>query len=296
MLRTILLSLALLLAPGSLQAERYKGFLRGHALIAPAELKSLLNGSGPKPVVLAAVRRTSWLLGHVTGAHHAPRRAYTDRGGMAVERARFQEFARGLGIDGDSAVVVYDNAYDAARLWWLFRLYGKTDVRVLDGGWAAWKEAGYGVERGPGRSVPKSGRFTAAPALAGWTADMADVSRARSEAETHVWDARDRREWDGSVRVGGLPAGRIGWARFLGWRAFRRADDGRPSEFRTAAEIGAVLRRAGLDPGHRHIFYCHSGVRAATPLFALYLMGYPVEKLHNYDGSWIEWSRRAATD
>ena len=293
---TILLSLALLLAPVSVQAEQYKGFTRGHALIAPAELKSLLNGNGPKPVVLAAVRQISWLLGHVPGAFHAPRRAYTDRGGMAVDRARFQEFARGLGIDSDFVVVVYDDAYDAARLWWLFHLYGKTDVRVLDGGWAAWKEAGYGVARGPGRSAPNAGRFTAAPALAGWTAGMAEVSQARSDAETHVWDARDTREWDGSERVGGLPAGRIGWARFLGWRTFRRAEEGRPSEFQTAAQIGALLRQAGLDPGDDHIFYCHSGVRSATPFFALYLMGYPVEKLHNYDGSWVEWSRRAATD
>ena len=288
MLRAILLSLALLLLCGPAQAERYKGFPRGHALIAAAELQSLLEGSGPKPVVLAAVRRTSWLLGHVPGAHHAPRHAYTDRGGMAVERERFQAFARRLGIDGESTVVVYDNAYDAARLWWLFRLYGKTDVRVLDGGWRAWEEAGYAVERGPGRAVAEAGSFAAAPALAGWTADADDISKARPDAGTHVWDARDRREWDRS--------GPIGRARLIGWRAFRRAGESRPSEFRTAAEIDALLRQAGFEPEHDHIFYCHSGVRAATPLFALYLMGYPVERLHLYDGSWIEWSRRAAAD
>ena len=281
----LLVPLALLLLCSPVQAERYKGFLRGHALITAAELKSLLDGPGPEPAVLAAVGKRTWLLGHIPGARHVLRRDYTDRKGMAVDRARFQAFARGLGIDGETPVVVYDRAYNAARLWWLFRLYGKTDVRVLDGGLTAWKEAGYRIEHGPGRSSPDEGDFTAAPALPGWTADMADVSEARPDAGTRVWDARDMREWVGT--------GPIGQARFIGWRPFRRADEGRPAEFRTAAEIGALLRQAGFQPGDEHIFYCHSGVRAATPLFALYLMGFPVERLHLYDGSWIEWSRRA---
>lgn len=285
MFRTTLLSLVLLLAAGPLEAESYKGFPRGDALISAAGLKSALDGPGPKPVVLAAVGRVPWLLGHIPGAHRVPRRAYTDRDGMAVDRTRFQAFARGLGIDDGTSVVVYDNSYDAARLWWLFRLYGKTGVRVLDGGWRAWDEAGYPVERGSRRAAPKAGTFTAAPALAGWTADMAEAAKARSDAGTHLWDARDIPEWKGT--------GPIGEARFIGWRAFRRADAGRPAEFRTAAEIGAVLRKAGFEPDRDHIFYCHSGVRAATPMLALYLMGYPVERLRLYDGSWMEWSRRA---
>ncbi len=285
MFRTTLLSLVLLLAAGPLEAESYKGFPRGDALISAAGLKSALDGPGPKPVVLAAVGRVPWLLGHIPGARRVPRRAYTDRDGMAVDRTRFQAFARGLGIDDETSVVVYDNSYDAARLWWLFRLYGKTGVRVLDGGWRAWDEAGYPVERGSRRAAPKAGTFTAAPALAGWTADMAEAAKARPDAGTHLWDARDIPEWKGT--------GPIGEARFIGWRAFRRADAGRPAEFRTAAEIGAVLRKAGFEPDRDHIFYCHSGVRAATPMLALYLMGYPVERLRLYDGSWMEWSRRA---
>lgn len=286
MFRAILLLLTVPLLCSPAHAERYKGFPRGHALIAAAELKAALDGPDPGPVVLAAVGKRRWLLGHIPGARHVPRRAYTDRNGMAADRARFQAFARGLGIDDETPVVVYDNAYDAARLWWLFRLYGKTDVRILDGGWRTWDEAGYPVERGPGRAAPEAGNFTAAPALAGWTAGIGEVSEARPEAGTHVWDARDPPEWK--------ETGAIGQARFIGWRAFRRADEGRPSEFRTAAEIGALLRQAGFEPEQDHIFYCHSGVRAATPMFALYLMGYPAERLRLYDGSWIEWSRRAA--
>ena len=290
----LLLLPVLLLLCGPLQAEPYKGFPRGHALVSAAEVKSMLDKPAAKPVVLGAVKSASWLLEHIPGALHTPRNAYTGQAGMAVNRERFQDFARSLGIDNDSTVVVYDERYDAARLWWLFHLYGKADVRVLDGGLDAWKDAGYYVERGLGRSPAQPGNFVAAPALSGWTAYVADVDRGSSDGATHVWDARDPAEWDGTARIGGLPAGRIAGAQFIGWRDFRRSADGRPSEFRSAAEISALLAQAGFEPGHDHIFYCHSGVRAATPLFALYLMGYPVERLHLYDGSWIEWSRRTA--
>lgn len=288
--RYILLPLFLLCGP--LQAEQYKGFPRGHALVTAEEVKSMLDAPDLKPVVLGAVKRASWLLEHIPGSLHARPKDYADKAGVAVSRERFQEFARELGIDNDSIVVIYDERYAAARLWWLFHLYGKPDVRVLDGGLDAWKDAEYAVQRGPGRSAGKTGNFVATPALTGWTSAVADVDRSLSDAGTHVWDARGEAEWDGSRRIGGLPAGRIDGAQYIGWKVFRKASEGRPSEFRTAAEISALLAQEGFEPGDDHIFYCHSGVRAATPLFALYLMGFPVERLHLYDGSWIEWSQR----
>ena len=45
-----------------------------------------------------------------------------------------------------------------------------------------------------------------------------------------------------------------------------------------------------MDKSKRQIFYCQSGVRTTTGMFALYLMGWDPEKLANYDGSWIQWS------
>ena len=78
---------------------------------------------------------------------------------MALNRARFQDFARRLGIDNDSQVVVYDEKYDATRLWWMFYLYGKTDVRVLDGGYQGWKAAGYDTALGRGLAARKERQF-----------------------------------------------------------------------------------------------------------------------------------------
>ncbi|MDE0699057.1 MAG: rhodanese-like domain-containing protein, partial [Boseongicola sp.] len=199
--RIAALALVLAFLAGPVLAERYKGFPRGHALITASELKSMLESPGPKPVVLAAVGKLSWLAGRIPGAYHAPRRSYTDREGMAVSRKQFQRFARRHGIDESSQVVVYDEKYDAARLWWLFFLYGKTDVRLLDGGMAAWREAGHGVDRGFGRSPPGGGRFVASPALDGWVADIEDVAEAATDG-IPIWDTRDLPEWNGAS-IGG---------------------------------------------------------------------------------------------
>ena len=79
---------------------------------------------------------------------------------------------------------------------------------------------------------------------------MAVVHQGRSDAETRVWDARDVREWDESVRVGDLPVGGIGWASFIGWRAFRRVDEDRPSEFRTVSWLGFSVPTAPVSASY----------------------------------------------
>ena len=99
-------------------------------------------------------------------------------------------------------------------------------------------------------------------------------------------------EWDGSTSIGGLPA--RGVSNGLNTSAGRISAK-HPKAARRSSEppprSAALLKQTAFEPEHDHIFYCHSGVRAATPLFALYLMGFPVERLHLYDGSWIEWSQ-----
>ncbi len=280
------------------RADTSKDFARGHALITAKALKSLLDKQDPKLIVIGVVKSISYTLGHIPGSYNVWRADYTDESksvfpysGMALNRAQFQDFARRLGIDNDSKVVVYDEKYDATRLWWMFYLYGKTDVRVLDGGYLGWKAAGYDTALGRGVVDKKRGNFVAKPALSGWIASMADVSLAETDPTVQVWDTRESEEWEGSRQEpGAYVKGRIGWAKFLGWQSFRNATNNKPAEFKTPAEIRAVLKKMGVSPDKDHIFYCQSGVRSTTPIFALYLTGYPIERIRNYDGSWIEWS------
>ena len=62
----------------------------------------------------------------------------------------FEAAMRAAGVSGDRAVVVYDDwaGHAAARCWWLLRYHGHQDVRVLDGGWSAWKRAGLPIATG----------------------------------------------------------------------------------------------------------------------------------------------------
>ncbi len=63
-----------------------------------------------------------------------------------------------IGLDPDSKIVVYDYKYDATRLWWAFYSYGKTDVRILDGGIKAWTRAGFPTDMVAGGKAAKPGR------------------------------------------------------------------------------------------------------------------------------------------
>ena len=283
--------------------ENYKGFERGHALITPGELKSLIDANDEKLVLVGVVRAGvtgPFTRGHIPGAYSAWRADYmTEKGepypfaGMTVDRMRFQDFARSLGVDDDSKVVLYDEALDATHLWWIFYLYGRTDIRILDGGYEAWKAAGYDTEFGGGRKrSSKRGNFAATPARPGWAYAMDDVRGSKSDTDVQLWDTREPDEWSGKRLLRGASRpGRIPWAEFLNWKQFKKEVKGKmPTEFRSAAEIQAIIDEYGLDESKDQAFYCQSGVRTTTEIFALYLMGWDPEKLHNYDGSWIEWS------
>ncbi len=300
MLVTALALTLALAAPVAMAAEKYKGFPRGEALITVQELKQLMDKKDPKLVIIAVVQPVSYRAGYIPGALNVWRSDYEPPkgepfpyGGMILGKQAFQDFARKLGIDNDSKVVLYDEKYDATRLWWAFYLYGKTDVRVLDGGYQAWKKAGYDVDRLMAPPTPKPGNFVAKDPLPGWKCGIDMVWRAKVEPYIQLWDTREPDEWDGrKLKKGAYRKGRIPWAKFLSWKEFKKkVEDGAPpTEFRTAAEIQKVIEKHGLDPNKHQVFYCQSAVRTTTEIFALYLMGWDPAKLHNYDGSWIEWS------
>ena len=279
--------------------ESYKGFERGEALITVEELKRLIRARDPKLVLLAVVDPFSYRAGHIPRSINLWRPDYEPSfgqrypfDGMMVDRDEFQELARDLGIDNDSKVVVYDEKYDATRVWWAFYLYGKTDVRVLDGGYRAWKAAGYDTDMSLTRSRGgNKGSLLAEQPRPGWIASMEDVRRAQTSEDIQLWDTREPDEWSGAAKKGiARRAGRIPWATFQSWQEYRLTIDEKPAGFKTAAEIQAVIDKFAMNPGKDQIFYCHSGVRTTSAIFTLYLMGWDPDRLHNYDGSWLEWS------
>jgi thiosulfate/3-mercaptopyruvate sulfurtransferase len=299
-LRIVLTAVALFgLLTNSLHAEQtgYKGYPRGNALITVQELKKLVDAKTPNLVILAAENSVEYRLGHIPGSFQVDRPAIeapadTQNGvtGNIIDAAGFTKLAQSLGINRDSTVVVYDTKYDATRLWWAFTYYGKGDVRVLDGGVKAWKAAGYPVDLLAPATPPHGGTFVAKVARPSLRVDTPEIISAQNSSKAQLWDNRDQKEFSGEeLKKGAYRAGRIPGSSHSDWINFKKKDN--QAEWLTAAELQMTLQRLGYDQSREQYFYCQSGVRSTQAIFALYLAGWPLAKLHNYDSSWIGWSK-----
>ena len=203
----------------------------------------------------------------------------------------FQAVMRALGVSDDRPVVVYDgaNATSAARAWWLLRYFSHSDVRVLDGGYAAWTAAGLpivsGDEPGAGLGVApgasSGGNFIAVPgAMPLLDADAA----AKLAVEGVLLDARAAARFRGEIEPVDPIAGHIPGAvnapttdnvgpddRFLPPEVLR-------TRFASLGANGTNGREIGV--------YCGSGVTATHEVLALELAGI---KGALYAGSWSDW-------
>jgi thiosulfate/3-mercaptopyruvate sulfurtransferase len=293
----LLSALAFLGSSAYAASAGYKGYPRGNALITVQELKGLIDASDPNLVLVAAQSNLEYLPGHIPGAQKVDRPAYaappeTQSGveGNIINAAEFTRLAQSLGIDRGSTVVIYEDRYDATRLWWAFTYYGKSGVRVLDGGIQAWKAAGFPVEILPMAARTKPGNFVAAVTHPGLRVDTPDIVELHDHPTAQLWDNRSLKEFTGEEqKKGAYRAGRIPGSRHSEWVLFKKKEN--LAEWVTADEMKPLLQKLGYDRKKDQYFYCQSGVRSTQGLFALYLAGWPLEKLHNYDSSWIGWSK-----
>jgi thiosulfate/3-mercaptopyruvate sulfurtransferase len=252
--------------------------------------------AGPAAPVLLDVR---WRLGGPAGiefyrAGHLPRSVFvdldTELAGAPGPAGRhplplpdtFQAAMRRAGVNGDSAVVVYDDAdaTAAARAWWLLRYFGHRDCRVLDGGFRAWAAAGGQVTSGDG-AVRRAGNFTARPGHMPVLDADAAASLARHGA---LLDARARERYRGEHEPIDPVAGHIPGA----LSAPTTANVGTDGRFLPPAGLRA--RFAALSDGQAGAgpvgAYCGSGVTAAHEVLALELAGIAAAL---YVGSWSNW-------
>jgi thiosulfate/3-mercaptopyruvate sulfurtransferase len=298
LLVSVTLVLALAVAVGAIaQTANYKGFVRGEALITPQQLKALMDAKDPKLVVIAVASPAQYLTGHIPGSiqvwrpdYEAPADTMAGVTDNLLQPEGFTTFAQKLGIDPDSTVVVYDYKYDATRLWWAFYYYGKTDVRVLDGGIKGWKDAGYDVDMISHGEATHTGTWVAKVTYPRMRVDTPEILGLKDRTDAQFWDIRQDKEYCGDeINKGAFRAGRIPWAVQCDWPNFMTKEN--KSEWLDAAEMQKVLDKFGFDKTKQQYFICQSGVRTTHAMFALYLMGWPVEDLHNYDSSWIGWSK-----
>ena len=230
--------------------------------------------------------RPGYVAGHVPGA------AYVDMdtelaappgaGGRhpLPDQAVFQAAMRRHGVSADRPVVVYDDwtGLAAARAWWLLRFHGHPDVRVIDGGWAAWVADGGAVERGE-VAAPAEGDFVTRPG------GMPMVEADGVLDLPVLVDARAPERYRGETELVDPVAGRIPGAvnvptdRNLG-------PDGRFKSVDELREVYAAAGITGATPDGSVAAYCGSGVTAVHDVIALELIGV---RAALYPGSWSGW-------
>jgi thiosulfate/3-mercaptopyruvate sulfurtransferase len=207
-----------------------------------------------------------------------------------VTREEFEQLMSARGIANDTTVVFYGdrNNWYAAYTYWLFKMYGHADCRLMNGGRAKWEAEG----RPYSREVPQY------PATE-YHAQEADLSiRAfRDEVLAHMQagkplvDVRSPDEYTGKVihmanypQEGAQRAGHIPTAQNIPWATAANED----GTFKSADELRAIYTGKGITPDQPVVAYCRIGERSAHTWFVLtQLLGYP--DVRNYDGSWTEW-------
>ena len=189
----------------------------------------------------------------------------------------FAAAMRRCGVRRGRTVVVYDDwvAHAAGRCWWLLRHHGHLDVRVLDGGWAAWVADGGEVET----DAPELllGDFEAVEADAAGVVDAGDVP----DVEVLV-DARAAERYRGEIEPVDPVAGHVPGAVNVPTSA-NLTPDGR---FRSPAQLRDLYAAVGAVAGADVAVYCGSGVTATHDLIALELAGV---RARLYPGSWSDW-------
>ena len=203
---------------------------------------------------------------------------------MAPPSEKFISRMRAMGVGDGHQVVIYDGSglFSAARVWWTFRLMGKVDVAVLDGGFPKWRAEGREIEDMP--PVLRDRHMTV-QRQAGLVKDVTQVAHASKLGEAEIIDARSAPRFRGDVAEArpGLRAGHIPGAKNVPYATLLHAD----GTMKSHADLAAVFRGAGVDLAKPAITSCGSGVTAAVLSLALERIGHRNHAL--YDGSWVEW-------
>jgi molybdopterin synthase sulfurtransferase len=271
-------------------------------LVPPSAVNDIIqNNNSEKPY---KIFEASWgdeakdyKAGHIPGAVHI-NTDEVEEGPVwnRLKDSQLEKFALKNGITKDTTVVLYgSDSMPAFRVAVILKYMGVNDIRVLNGGFASWKNAGYQIETKVNSKQAIASFGTTVPANPNYIIDMPEAKKilADNQKNSYLVDIRSWDEFIGKtsgydyIKPKGRPAGSI-WGHAGSDNShledFRNID----YTMRNGSEILAMWKKDGIDPDKELSFYCGTGWRAAEVLFYADVMG--LKNISLYDGGWNEWS------
>ncbi len=194
-----------------------------------------------------------------------------------------------MGIDHDTLVIIYDNNhfFAAARVWWMFRVFGHESVKVLDGGLKRWQYLNYPIESKQSSPIRKIYKTQYHPEL---LCDLAQMLLIQQTGSRQILDARSADSFQGQrpLSAPDLQPGHIPNSINLPYASLT---DGEQHTLLSNPQLQSLFEEAGVNLSQPLVTTCGSGVSAAMLLLALYQIG--LTETPMYDGSWAEWGRQA---
>ncbi|KAM9306056.1 uncharacterized protein PAF06_013163 [Gastrophryne carolinensis] len=264
------------------------GWLSGVLKVRKAPLLRVLDGTGGKDSKKEFAER------HLAGASFFDLEECRDHASpypmMLPSPEQFADYVGGLGVSNRSHVVIYDcdkgGAMCAPRLWWMFRVFGHSNVSLLDGGLVNWVKRGLPLTDETAAVKPEKFNFAPNRSL---LKTFEEIQENLSRREFQLVDARGHGRFRGpEPKPGeGIEPGHIPGSVNIPFSSFL-AQDG---HHRPAREIRQIFQDKGIDLDKPLAATCFRGVTACHVALATHLLG--KEDTAVYDGSWSEWFHRA---
>lgn len=196
---------------------------------------------------------------------------------------QFNRETQNIGINNDSAIVVYDDKgiYSSARVWWLLKAFGHKNIAVLDGGLPEWLKANFKTEskikhhfeKGDfkGKYNQKHFKF------------FDDIQQSIKDENELILDARSSERFQGLVEEprAGLRSGHIPNSQSLPYSKIKDGNKLKPKD-----ELISIFDTFDIKDRNL-IFSCGSGITACILALGADIAGY--KNLSVYDGSWTEY-------
>ncbi len=208
------------------------------------------------------------------------------------DRAAWEALLSRSGIARDTTLVFYgdNNNWFATFAFWLSKIYGHPDARMMNGGRKKWLAEGRPQTTEKPEARPTQYKAQQPDWNLRATRDL--VREYLNHGNRALVDVRSPKEFSGELlapenlpQEGAQRGGHIPGAKNIPWGMAVRDEDG---TFKPVEELRALYAGKAITPDKEIIAYCRIGERSSHTWFVLkYLLGY--EHVRNYDGSWTEW-------